>query len=61
MDLYPIVLVLMSWGDRWLATDEGPPLTLRHGRHRLTPVTVCQHCGEEVDAHDVTYQDGPGR
>jgi len=55
MDVYPILLALMRWGDRWLATRAGAPLILHHrpcGR-RLDPLAVCDHCGEELDRHDV--------
>jgi DNA-binding HxlR family transcriptional regulator len=38
LELYPVVLSLMRWGDRHLAGDEGPPLELTH------------HCGHVVDA-----------
>jgi DNA-binding HxlR family transcriptional regulator len=49
-DLYPVILTLMSWGDRHLAGAEGPPLVLRHhGDHRLVPRVVCDECRELVD------------
>jgi DNA-binding HxlR family transcriptional regulator len=28
-DLFPVLVALMQWGDRWLAPD-GPPVVLRH-------------------------------
>jgi DNA-binding HxlR family transcriptional regulator len=50
-DLYPVILSLMSWGDRHLAGPEGPPLVLHHhGEHRLTPAMICAECGEPVRA-----------
>ena len=61
LDIYPIVLALMGWGDRWLAGDAGPPLVLRHvscGRD-LLPVTCCGSCGEPVQARDVAYDEEP--
>jgi DNA-binding HxlR family transcriptional regulator len=48
-DLYPVILTLMSWGDRHLAGADGPPLVLNHGDHRLVPRVVCDECGEPVD------------
>lgn len=58
-DLYQIVLAFMNWGDRWLADEEGPPLVLHHETcgHRLKPVMSCDHCGEAIDARDVTYKE----
>ena len=29
-DLYPAIVALMQWGDRWLADPEGPPVILEH-------------------------------
>jgi DNA-binding HxlR family transcriptional regulator len=29
-DLYPTLVALMQWGDRYLAEDAAPPLTLEH-------------------------------
>ncbi len=55
MDIYPILLTLTRWGDRWLAPD-GPPLLLFHrpcGK-RLDPVAVCSHCDQPLDCHEVS-------
>ncbi len=50
-DLYPVVLTLMSWGDRHLAGDKGPPLRIEHQcGHRLGAQLVCEACGEPVVA-----------
>ncbi|MCC7041327.1 MAG: helix-turn-helix transcriptional regulator [Burkholderiales bacterium] len=64
MDVYPILVTLNQWGDRWLATDGKAPLTLFHrscGR-TLAPVVVCSHCaaplrGDDIDTHGT--RDGP--
>lgn len=57
MDLYPLVLTMLRWGDRWLSGKSGPPLLLRHEpcRHRLVPLVVCDHCGEELRADRVSF------
>jgi DNA-binding HxlR family transcriptional regulator len=62
LDLYGIVLAFMRWGDRWLAGDAGVPLLLIHDRcgRRLRPSMVCTYCGEEAEARDISYRDGPG-
>lgn len=59
LDIYPIVLSLMNWGDKWLADENGPPLVLHHNRcgHHLEPVMSCAHCGEKVDPKEVSYQE----
>ncbi|MFI6454476.1 winged helix-turn-helix transcriptional regulator [Streptosporangium amethystogenes] len=46
-ELRPVLLILMSWGDRHL-TDR-PPVVFRHScESDLDPVVVCRACGEEV-------------
>jgi len=62
LDLYPIIVTLMQWGDRWLAGESGPPLKLFHksNGHLVRPVIRCVHCGIEVKARDVHYEAGPG-
>ena len=52
-DLYPVIVSLMRWGDRYLAGDDGPPLVLEHRcGHRLEAQVVCQACGEPLRARD---------
>lgn len=57
MDVYPIVLTLNAWGDRWLAGRQGAPLTLTHVPCGavLQPMVVCDGCAEEVTAHEVRF------
>jgi DNA-binding HxlR family transcriptional regulator len=47
-DLYPLLLAMLRWGNRY--TVEEPPLRLRHKscRHIVDPLVVCDHCGEEL-------------
>jgi DNA-binding HxlR family transcriptional regulator len=60
-DLYPVIVALLGWGDRWMADGAGPPVELVHRRcgHQMIPVPTCPHCGEAVGARDVTAQPGP--
>jgi DNA-binding HxlR family transcriptional regulator len=52
-DLYPVILMLMRWGDAYLAGDGGPPLVLEHRcGHTLGAQVVCEACGEPVVAGD---------
>lgn len=63
LDLYPVTLALMRWGDKWLAGEDGPPLVLRHQTcgHHLTPVMCCRHCGQEVSAREVSHEEAQSR
>jgi DNA-binding HxlR family transcriptional regulator len=48
-DLYPVILGLMRWGDRYLAGDDGPPIILQHHcGHRLIPQLTCEACNEPL-------------
>ncbi len=55
MDLYPVMVAMLRWGDRWLCGDKGPPLTLVHRGcgAKTTPALVCPNCGEPVSARDM--------
>jgi DNA-binding HxlR family transcriptional regulator len=53
VDLYPVILALMAWGDRYLAGDSGPPLVLEHKcGHRLGAEMMCEGCGQAVEASE---------
>lgn len=57
LDLYPITLALMNWGDQWLADDGEQPLLLIHKKCGLQLHTAmrCSSCNEIVKAQDVSY------
>jgi DNA-binding HxlR family transcriptional regulator len=54
-DLYPVLVSLLGWGDRWLAGDAGPPLSLTHRPcgHDAAPELCCGHCGEALRPDEV--------
>jgi DNA-binding HxlR family transcriptional regulator len=54
-DLYPVLISLMTWGDRWMANGEPPPVQLRHTAcgHRTTPTLNCSVCGDSIDPRDM--------
>ena len=62
LDLYPVLVALMGWGDKYAVSPEGPQALLRH-----------RDCGEPIGLHlscraghvlgsarDVTSVPGPG-
>lgn len=56
VDYYPVLLMLMRWGDKYYCAPEGPPLMLTH-KHcgkPLDPQVVCSHCRQPIRADDVT-------
>ena len=48
-DLFPVLVTLTQWGDRWTA-DDGPPLLFVHEpcEHVTSPRLACEHCGGDV-------------
>jgi len=63
-DLFPHALMLMQWGDRWLAPPAGPNLRIFHKTcgARLRAAVTCSHCHAAIDPHDVTFPPaGTGR
>jgi DNA-binding HxlR family transcriptional regulator len=61
-ELYPVLLSLMAWGDRWKAGRRGPPALVRHhacGKHTTAQVT-CEECGEPLTVETTTGEAGPG-
>lgn len=61
-DLYPVLLALMTWGDRYLADADGPPVTARHREcgARVGLVMRCENGHEVQDAREVAPAPGPG-
>lgn len=61
-DLFPTMLSLMEFGDRWLTGGKEPPLQLIHKSCGCAchPVTVCCECLEPFTAREVAPRDGPG-
>ena len=62
LDLYPVLVALMAWGDQYAAGPEGPQVRLRH-RDCGEPVELHVTCraGHVLDsARDVTAVPGPG-
>jgi DNA-binding HxlR family transcriptional regulator len=55
LDLYPVMVSLLRWGDRWMAGERGAPLTLVHKAcgQRMHPALVCPECGEPVGPRDL--------
>jgi len=62
LDLYPVPLAMLTWGDRWLAGGN-PKLLLSHrscGR-RFTAVLGCGRCGNPVQRGDIVFLPPPNR
>jgi DNA-binding HxlR family transcriptional regulator len=62
IDLWPILMTLVKWGDRYMA-DAGPPVLIEHKGcgGLLDDHLMCDRCGQALAARDVTAREGPGR
>jgi DNA-binding HxlR family transcriptional regulator len=61
-DLYPVLIAVAEWGNRYLAEPEGPPLEFVH-RDCAAPVHLEIHCADGhrvAENRDVLPQPGPG-
>lgn len=62
LDLWPVLVTLMHWGDTHFA-DAGPPMILIHkGRcgGEVNEHGICESCGELLTARQARIVDGPG-
>ena len=61
-ELFGAIVVLMRWGDEHLPNPDGPPIVLRHQTcgKPIDARLICAHCGDEITAHNVTPEAGPG-
>jgi DNA-binding HxlR family transcriptional regulator len=61
-ELFPVLVALLQWGDRWEGGPEGPPVEVRH-RDCGEPVGVTMRCAaghEDLTVRDVEPVAGPG-
>jgi DNA-binding HxlR family transcriptional regulator len=60
-DLWPVIVHLLRWGDRYLAPD-GPPRVLEHRGcgGEIDETLHCARCGEQLDPGKVRARPGPG-
>lgn len=60
LDLHPVVMAIVHWGDRHYADERGAPLLHRHKACGCDfhPVQTCSECGEPVGARGVETRPG---
>jgi DNA-binding HxlR family transcriptional regulator len=56
LDLYPVPLAMLAWGDRWVFAGE-PPVRLTHEKcgHRLRPILTCSACAQPIALVDIAF------
>ena len=63
LDLYPIIMAMVHWGDIHMGDERGRPLLHEHKTcgKVFDPVMVCSECVEPLHAKQVHVHAGPGR
>jgi len=61
VDLYPLLVVMMKWGDRWMAGKAGAPVELIHRScgHSIAPQLTCPDCKAKIDPREMSVRPGP--
>jgi DNA-binding HxlR family transcriptional regulator len=61
VDLWPVIVALLKWGDRHAAPN-GPPMILEHKGcgGEVDDRRRCTRCGADLEAWDVQARYGPG-
>lgn len=61
VELWPTVMSLLRWGDRYYAPD-GPPMLVTHVGcgGSLGDGLVCEGCGKRLEPNEVEPRPGPG-
>jgi DNA-binding HxlR family transcriptional regulator len=61
-ELCDLLLVMVRWGDRWLAGQAGPPVLYRHHAcGQISHVELnCSVCGKPMPATSIDVLPGPG-
>ncbi|MFV3127180.1 winged helix-turn-helix transcriptional regulator [Niveispirillum sp. KHB5.9] len=62
MDLYPVIMAMVTWSNTHRLGAEGRPLLYRHkgcGKH-FDAKLVCSECGEALDPRHTNVEMGPG-
>lgn len=62
LELYPIVMAIVHWGDIHMVDERGRPMVHEHKScgKLFDPVMICSECGEPILAKQVHVHAGPG-
>lgn len=54
MELYPVIVALVQWGNRYCMGEMVPTIEVRHKTcgHQAEAVVLCARCGERLSARD---------
>ncbi len=62
LDLWPSLIALLNWGDRYSPSPEGPPMLIVHKEcgGAVSDRGICESCGKVLHARDARALPGPG-
>ena len=62
LDLYPIIMSIVHWGNVHMVDARGRPMLHEHKAcgKMFDPVMICSECGEPLTAKAVHVHPGPG-
>ncbi|MCW2988399.1 MAG: hypothetical protein JWM24_1337 [Solirubrobacterales bacterium] len=62
LDLWPALIALLNWGDRYSTNPAGPPKIIVHKEcgGRVSERGICEECGKVLNARDARQIPGPG-
>ncbi len=62
LDLWPVMISMLRWGDKHVPDTDGPPMLVRHkGCDGLVDERgTCESCGARLEARDAYTEYGPG-
>jgi DNA-binding HxlR family transcriptional regulator len=62
LDLWPVLVSLMQWGDKHLEWPDGPPMVIVHKGcgGRIDDRRICQRCGNHLEVREARAEYGPG-
>ena len=61
-DLFPVILTLMAWADRYEPGPDGPEVLIQHMScgHEAGGSLQCEHCGDPITLSDLQVMPAPG-
>jgi DNA-binding HxlR family transcriptional regulator len=62
LDLWPSLIALLHWGDRYSPGPDGPPMLIVHKEcgGAVSDRGICEECGQVLNARDAKALPGPG-
>lgn len=58
-DLWPVIMTLKAWGDKWLGEPDAVVLTHKGCGKQMVPQLACPECGEPMCAYDCRPEVSP--